>query len=175
MPETGNANLDTKGDTNPQHGLGDWFDGPGGTRFRYVKYYIGSTAVTAAAGYGVFPIKENRYTVTRDYNASTTSYHAAVGKHKGYLQSVLADGKYGWIQTRGPNRQAMTASASTTGRNVHLVSTQAGNGTVTALAVGTADTNARYYLSGRSITADKSTTSTAFAVGTVDIDCEDQW
>ena len=108
----------------------------GSKAFRFVKYLDGETAVTGAAGLGVFGIRENRWHVTADYDSTTTNCNTVLGKHKGYLQAALTDGKFGFIQTNGPNRKASTLTASTTAAGANVIAAQAGNGTGTAVAFG---------------------------------------
>jgi hypothetical protein len=173
--QTGNFNLDTLGHTNPQHNLGAQAITQDGAVFRYVKYLDGETAVTAAAGVGVFGIQENRWHVTRDLNSTTTDVNTILGKHKGYLQAVIGDGKYGWIQTKGANRKAMTLATATTVASSWLVAVQAGNGTVDLMAaLTTADTDTRQLITGKLERA-AVTSTTAVAIGKIIIDCESQW
>jgi hypothetical protein len=172
MAETGNVKLNSTGDSTPQHMPGAYhIDQGSGAIFRYVKYLDGETAVTAAAGLGVFGIQENRYHVTADFNSTTTNCNTVLGKHKGYLQAVVSDGQWGWIQTSGPSRQAVTLTAATTSAGCAVVAAQGGNGTVTAAAFATTTSYTQVGKIERATVA----ATTVVAAGTFIIDCEDQW
>ena len=75
-----------------------------GKGYRYVKYDNGTADITCASGY-LFYIKDasvSPWTMTHDVSDTTTN---AV---RGVCISVIADGGWGWMQTKGYNSAVET-------------------------------------------------------------------
>jgi len=123
-----NVNLDANDVTQafPLGTLGS--DDGGKTVFEYVKFNNGDGAVTVVAGHlavgldSGYPDGE----VTNDPNSATIA--ALDQDPRGFLQRVVTDLYYGWIQTWGRNRQiCITSGAINQGETVmaHATTTAA--------------------------------------------------
>lgn len=99
----------TQRDTTAQFRLGTPHTAPDGKKYKYVQYDSGAGAVAAVAGNVCY------YYLASGYNAHkvTSDLSDSVNVGAGVLQAALADGEYGWIQTRGPATltTALTAGA----------------------------------------------------------------
>jgi hypothetical protein len=91
----------TQVDTSPLFGLGQVGRTSDGNLYRYCQYEAGTAAVSGVAG-------EVAYA--------------------GVLQAILADGEYGWLQTRGPATLTIALTAGADGNALTAVG--AGDGTL---------------------------------------------
>lgn len=73
-----------------------------GRKFRYIKYDDGSGNIAAIAGGGVSFLDSSLWVVTGDISDASPVQPA------GFTQAALTNGQYGWMQTGGKNRVAIT-------------------------------------------------------------------
>ncbi len=78
----------------------------------YVKFNAGDGAASAAAGQMLVGLDSayDPYEVTNDPNSSTIK--AVLNDPKGFAQAAFTDGKCGWAQKKGYNRQTITTDGS---------------------------------------------------------------
>ena len=114
----------TRIDTDPEFALGQEATTADGNTFRYCQYEAGAAAVSGVAGEVAYydgAAASATFVVTSDVSDS-------VGIGAGVLQAILADGEYGWLQTRGPATLTIALTAGADGNALTAVG--AGDGTL---------------------------------------------
>jgi hypothetical protein len=114
----------TQIDTSPLFGLGQVGRTSNGNLYRYCQYEAGSAAVSGVAGEVAYydgAGASSTFVVTSDLSDS-------VNIGAGVLQAILADGEYGWLQTRGPATLTIALTAGSDGNALTAVG--AGDGTL---------------------------------------------
>lgn len=112
--------------------VGDVFFGPAGKVYKFVQYNSGAGAVAAAAGnvcYFYAPSGTSAGATT----VVTSDLSDSAGVGAGVLQSVIATGEYGWIQTKGPATLTTALTAGADGNALTAVGATDGTLDVSAL------------------------------------------
>jgi len=110
------------------HRLGAYHRAEDGKAYKYVKYEDGVAAIAGVAGEVCYYFADTGVIgniVTSDLSSSGS---AGTEVGAGVLQASLADGEYGWIQTRGPATLTIALTAGADGNA--LTPTGAGDGTL---------------------------------------------
>lgn len=116
----------------PEFALGTIHRNYDGKQYKYVKFNNGAGNVASVAGnfcyyYGVSGASAgDTTTVTMDVTDS-------IGVGAGVFQAVIADGGYGWIQTRGPATLTTALTAGADGNALTAVGATDGTIDVSAL------------------------------------------
>jgi len=121
----------TQVDTSELFELGSVGRTSDGKLFRYCQYEAGAAAVSGVAGEVAYydgAAASQTYVVTSDVSDS-------VNIGAGVLQAILADGEYGWLQTRGPATLTIALTAGADGNALTAVG--AGDGTLDVSAAVT--------------------------------------
>lgn len=160
MGRIGNYDLD-KIDTEQRFNLGERLDLDGRV-YRYIKFNAGDGAADATAGHLITGLDSayDYWEGTNDNNSSAIT--AVLQRPIGFVQAALTDGDFGWVQTRGPNRQAILTDGSVAQGEMLMPHATTTGG------VDTHDAAAKAKL-GVALEAD---TGTALAVGQVSIEIE---
>ena len=118
--------------TIPQFTVGSKYGDQNGKVYKYVQYETGAGPVAAVAGnvcYYYAPGGASAGATT----VVTSDLSDSAGLGAGVLQSVIADGSYGWIQIRGPATITPALTAGADGNALTAVGATDGTLDVSAL------------------------------------------
>jgi len=118
--------------TTAQFTVGSKYEDQNGKVYKYVQYETGAGPVAAVAGnvcYYYAPGGASAGATT----VVTSDLSDSAGLGAGVLQSVIADGSYGWIQIRGPATITPALTAGADGNALTAVGATDGTLDVSAL------------------------------------------
>ena len=140
----------------PLYALGQYRE-EDGLGYRYVKYDNGTANITMAAGYLLYvkAAGTSEWTVTHDVSDTTTNMV------RGVAIAVIADGGYGWMQTKGYNAAVETDAGDDFAAGDALIAHATEDGEADRTAKGTAPVSR---VVGWATAADDDTADTVAAV-----------
>jgi len=135
----------TKIDTEAQFPLGSVAVDASGRKYRYVRWFNGSSGMTAVAGFMAYGVDTADGVWDCASDGDSTVPKVLLGRPMGQLQAVMTDGTYGWVQFYGINKQAFLTTNAVAQDEILIGTTNegevdgvAGLANVTAGAIGTA-------------------------------------